>query len=353
VTARTWLVTGGAGFIGANFVRSSLGRCCERLVNLDLLTYAACPQTRAALDRLPGYTLARGDIADRALLDALFARHRPQTVFHFAAESHVDRSIDRPADFIATNVLGTAVLLDAVLAYWRALPAAERRAFRYVQISTDEVFGSIAAGRFTEDSPLRPNSPYAASKAAADHLARAWHRTYGLPAIVTHCSNNYGPFQFPEKLIPLMILKGLAGETLPLYGDGRQVRDWLHVDDHVQALWTAAERAAPGAVYLIGGDSERTNRQVVETICDRLDERRPPASGRPRRESIISVEDRPGHDRRYAIDASRLRRELGWAPTVDFAAGLAATVDWYLEHPEWVAAARDSYRGERLGMAVA
>ncbi len=349
----TWLVTGGAGFIGANFVRSSLGRCCERLVNLDLLTYAACPQTVAALDGLPGYTLVRGDIADRALVETLLARHRPEIVFHFAAESHVDRSIDRPADFIATNVAGTSVLLDAVLSYWRALPEAERRAFRYVQISTDEVFGSIAEGRFTEDSPFRPNSPYAASKAAADHLARAWHHTYGLPAIVTHCSNNYGPFQFPEKLIPLMILKGLAGEALPLYGDGRQVRDWLYVADHVQALHAIAGRASPGAVYLIGGDGERTNRQVVEMICDLIDRRRPPAGGRPRRDSMVQVEDRLGHDRRYAIDAARLKRELGWAPAVDFATGLAATVDWYLEHPEWIEAARTSYRGERLGVALA
>lgn len=348
----TWMVTGGAGFIGSNFVRASLGRHCERLVNLDKLTYAACPATVSELERLPGYILARGDIQDRELVASLLRQHQPTAIFHFAAESHVDRSIEAPDAFVRTNVMGTQALLDVVLAYWRQRSPGQAGLFRFIHISTDEVYGSLGTqGAFTEASPFQPNSPYAASKAASDHLARAYFQTYGLPALVTHCSNNYGPYQFPEKLIPLMILKAAAGEKLPLYGDGLQVRDWLHVDDHISALWRIAAAAQSGSDYVIGGGCEQSNRDVVHTLCDLLDERGALPNGLSRRGLIEHVADRPGHDRRYAIDPQRLHDELDWRPQVDFVTGLRATLDWYLQADSWIKAARrGGYQGQRLGL---
>lgn len=350
--ATQWLVTGGAGFIGSNFVRASVGTRCQHLINFDKLTYAACPATVTELNQLPGHTLLQGDIQDRPLLLQTLLEQRPQVVVHFAAESHVDRSIEAPDEFVRTNVLGTQALLDACLAYWRQLDEEAARRFRLLHISTDEVYGSLGdQGAFSEDSPFRPNSPYAASKAASDHMARAYFHTYGLPVLISHCSNNYGPYQFPEKLIPLMILKAQAGEALPIYGDGLQVRDWLHVDDHVSALWRILEAAQPGSEYVIGGNCERTNRRVVEKICDLLDARAPLASALPRRSLMRQVADRPGHDRRYAIDARRLRDELNWQPQADFESGLARTIDWYLGARDWIEAARSGgYAGQRLGV---
>ncbi|GAB4188295.1 MAG: dTDP-glucose 4,6-dehydratase [Wenzhouxiangellaceae bacterium] len=346
----TCLVTGGAGFIGSHFVRASLQQHCQQVINLDKLTYAACPATVSELAALPGYQLAHGDIQDPALVRRVLAESQPRWVVNFAAESHVDRSIEAPDAFVRTNVLGTQTLLDACLEYWRGLPDEAAKAFRLLHISTDEVYGSLGdQGAFTEESPFRPNSPYAASKAASDHLARAYHHTYGLPVLISHCSNNYGSYQFPEKLIPLMILKAWAGEELPIYGDGAQVRDWLHVSDHVSALWTMLSAAEPGSEYVIGGDCEWTNKAVVQKICELLDQRQALPQG-PRAALMRSVADRPGHDRRYAIDASRLRHDLGWRPQTDFAAGLAATIDWYLNAGAWLQAARDSgYQGQRLG----
>ncbi|GIX33084.1 MAG: dTDP-glucose 4,6-dehydratase [Lysobacterales bacterium] len=353
--SETILVTGGAGFIGGNFV---LGWRRDRLgpvLNLDKLTYAGNLETLAALREDPEHHFVHGDIADRPLVERLLMEHRPRAILHFAAESHVDRSIDGPAAFIQTNVVGTLNLLECALNYWRSLPSAARDRFRFLHVSTDEVYGSLGPeGRFTEESRYDPRSPYAASKAAADHLVRAFHHTYGLPTVITNCSNNYGPYQFPEKLIPLVIQRALAGEDIPVYGDGRNVRDWLYVEDHCMALRLVLRKGRVGATYNIGGDAERENIVVVRRICALLDERRPRSDGRSYAEQIRFVPDRPGHDRRYAIDASRIREELGWRPEHDFESGLERTVDWYLAHQGWIERVLDgSYRLERLGLALA
>jgi dTDP-glucose 4,6-dehydratase len=351
---KTLLVTGGAGFIGGNFVLDALSRGRARIVNLDALTYAGNLDTLAAVKNDPNHVFVHGSIGDRALLARLFAEHRFDAVVNFAAESHVDRSIDGPAAFIETNVVGTLALLEAARDYWRELAEPARTAFRFLHVSTDEVYGSLGAtGQFTEETPYAPNSPYSASKAASDHLVRAFHHTYGLPVLTTNCSNNYGPFQFPEKLIPLIIARAVAGEPLPVYGDGSNVRDWLFVLDHVAAISAVLERGRVGEVYNVGGDAERRNIDVVRTICALLDARRPRSDGAARESQISFVRDRPGHDQRYAIDASKLKRELGWAPSVDFDRGIAQTVDWYLAHQDWVQRVLDgSYRLERIGQAA-
>ena len=340
----TLLVTGGAGFIGSAVVLQALAEG-KRVVTLDKLTYAANPETAAQFARHPNHSLEVADIADAEAVGAILAKHRPDKILHLAAESHVDRSIDRPGDFVATNVQGTFVMLDQALRYWRGLAPSEKDAFRFVHISTDEVFGSLGPeGQFSEDSPYAPNSPYAASKASSDHLARAWHVTFGLPVVITNCSNNYGPRQFPEKLIPLMILNALSGKKLPVYGDGQNVRDWLFVEDHARALLTVAERAQPGSRYMVGGDTERCNLDLVHILCDLLDEARPDPALGPRRNLIHFVADRPGHDRRYAADFSRINRELDWRPSVDLAGGLKKTIDWYLSNPAWCAACGEEAR---------
>ncbi|EQD48571.1 dTDP-glucose 4,6-dehydratase [mine drainage metagenome] len=347
----TLLVTGGAGFIGGNFVLAALRQPGMRVINLDKLTYAGNLDTLAVLRGNPQHVFVHGDIGDRALVARLLAEHAVDAVLNFAAESHVDRSIDGPAEFVQTNVVGTLALLEAARDFWKTLPLARQDGFRFLHVSTDEVYGSLGPlGAFTETTPYAPNSPYSASKAASDHLVRAFHHTYGLPTLTTNCSNNYGPYQFPEKLIPLTIQKALAGEALPVYGDGRNVRDWLYVGDHCAAIRRVLEAGRVGETYNIGGNAEHENIQVVRAICALLDARQPLADGR-RRESLISfVKDRPGHDRRYAIDASKLQRELGWAPAHDFEHGLARTVDWYLENQPWVARVLDgSYRMQRLG----
>jgi len=347
---QTWLVTGGAGFIGGNFVLDAVASGV-RVVNLDALTYAGNLDTLSALKDDPGHVFVHGDIGDRGLVARLLAGHRPGAVLNFAAESHVDRSIDGPAAFIQTNVVGTLALLECVRDYWRSLEGEARDGFRFLHVSTDEVYGSLGGtGKFTEATPYAPNSPYSASKAASDHLVRAFHHTYGLPVLTTNCSNNYGPYQFPEKLIPLVIQKALAGEPLPVYGDGRNVRDWLHVHDHCSAIRRVLEAGRVGETYNVGGDAERENIQVVKTLCALLDQRRPRADGLPRETQITFVKDRPGHDRRYAIDTGKLKGELGWAPTLGFEQGIAATVDWYLENADWVQRVLDgSYRLERIG----
>ena len=350
---KTLLVTGGAGFIGGNFVLDLLGQGGFRVVNLDKLTYAGNLDTLAPLKANPDHVFVQGDIGDRALIERLLAEHRPDAIVNFAAESHVDRSIDGPAEFVQTNVVGTLNLLERSLAYWRGLPLERQDGFRFLHVSSDEVYGSLGpVGKFTEETAYAPNSPYSASKAASDHLVRAFHQTYGMPTLTTNCSNNYGPYQFPEKLIPLMIQKALTGEALPVYGDGRNVRDWLYVRDHCRAIQRVLEAGRTGEVYNVGGDSERENIHVVKVICALLDERRPLADGR-RRESLITyVKDRPGHDRRYAIDSGKLQRELGWAPQETFESGIARTVDWYLDNQAWCGRVLDgSYRMERLGDA--
>jgi len=350
---RTLLVTGGAGFIGGNYVLRSLrGDPDLRIVNLDALTYAGNLDTLQSLQDDSRHLFIRGDIADADLVASLFERYQPVAVVNFAAESHVDRSIDGPAAFVQTNVVGTLNLLQCALAAWRRMSNSAGAGFRFLHVSTDEVYGSLGpTGAFTESTAYAPNSPYAASKAASDHLVRAYHHTYGLPTLTTNCSNNYGPYQFPEKLIPLMILNALEGKPLPVYGDGQQVRDWLFVHDHVDAINAVLANGVPGEVYNIGGQSERTNLAVVEAICDAVDRRRPDAVAGPRRRLVEHVTDRPGHDRRYAIDCSKLQRSLGWRPSVDFEAGLEQTVDWYLDNSDWVTRVRDgSYQGERLGL---
>lgn len=333
------LVTGGAGFIGANFVCDWLSRNDEPVVNLDKLTYAGNLANLAGLQNDPRHIFIRGDIGDRALVTRLLVENRVRAVVNFAAESHVDRSIHGPEDFIQTNVTGTFRLLEAARAYWNDLPTPEREGFRFLHISTDEVYGSLGPNDppFCETTRYAPNSPYSASKAASDHLVRAWHHTYGLPTLITNCSNNYGPYQFPEKLIPLCIHNALAGNPLPIYGDGRQIRDWLFVMDHCEALRRVLEAGRVGEVYNIGGRNEKTNLEVVERICAILDEIHPRADGKGYAEQITFVKDRPGHDRRYAIDATKMERELGWAPAATFETGLRKTVRWYLDHPEWVA----------------
>ncbi|PZO62678.1 MAG: dTDP-glucose 4,6-dehydratase [Pseudoxanthomonas suwonensis] len=349
----TWLVTGGAGFIGGNFVLQAV-RDGIRVVNLDALTYAGNRDTLAALDGDDCHMLAHGDIGDADLVAGLLREYQPDAVINFAAESHVDRSIDRPAAFVQTNVVGTLSLLEQVRDYLKALEGEKKDAFRFLHVSTDEVYGSLGdTGQFTETTPYAPNSPYSASKAASDHLVRAFHHTYGLPVLTTNCSNNYGPYQFPEKLIPLVIAKALAGEPLPVYGDGRNVRDWLYVGDHCNAIRRVLEAGRVGETYNVGGDAERQNIEVVKAICALLDARQPLADGRPRESLITYVKDRPGHDRRYAIDASKLKRELGWAPQHSFEQGIADTVDWYLDNQPWVQRVLDgSYRLERIGQAA-
>ena len=331
------LVTGGAGFIGSNFVLDWLRECGEPVLNLDKLSYAGNPENLAQLQANPDHVFVRADIGDRGEVARLLAVHRPRAVVHFAAESHVDRSIHGPEAFVDTNVVGTFRLLEAVRAHWSTLPDTERGAFRFLHVSTDEVYGSLAAAdpAFCETTPYAPNSPYSASKAASDHLVRAYHHTYGLPTLTTNCSNNYGPYQFPEKLIPLTIHNALAARPLPVYGDGLNVRDWLYVSDHCAAIRRVLEAGRVGETYNVGGGAEMTNIEVVHTLCDALDARRPRACG-SYRELITFVKDRPGHDRRYAIDATKIRRELGWSPAESFAGGIARTVDWYLEHAEWV-----------------
>jgi dTDP-glucose 4,6-dehydratase len=331
------LVTGGAGFIGSNFVLHWLAHGDEPVLNLDALTYAGNMENFAALDGDARHVFVHGDICDRALLDRLMAEHRPRAVLHFAAESHVDRSIHGPGAFVRTNVEGTFALLEAARTYWSRLPPAEREAFRFHHVSTDEVYGSLGPEdpAFTESHPYQPNSPYSASKAASDHLVRAWFHTYGLPVLTTNCSNNYGPFHFPEKLIPLMIVNALAGKALPIYGDGLNVRDWLYVKDHCSAIRAVLARGRPGEVYNIGGWNERTNRQIVDAVCALLDELRPDPAG-PHRRLITFVTDRPGHDRRYAIDARKIERELGWRPVETFETGIRKTVQWYLDNQGWV-----------------
>ncbi len=334
----TLLVTGGAGFIGSNFVLDWLTSQDEAVLNLDALTYAGNLQNLASLQGNPLHTFVHGDIGDRALLDRLFAEHRPRAVLHFAAESHVDRSIHGPGAFMKTNVDGTFTLLEATRAYWGLLDDMSKAAFRFHHVSTDEVYGSLApdAPAFTETHPYEPNSPYSASKAASDHLVRAWFHTYGLPVVTTNCSNNYGPYHFPEKLIPLMIVNALAGKPLPIYGDGLQVRDWLYVSDHCSAIRAVLAGGRVGETYNIGGWNEKTNHDIVRTICALLDELRPGADG-PYTRLITHVKDRPGHDRRYAIDARKIERELGWRPAETFETGIRKTVRWYLENEGWVA----------------
>lgn len=347
---KTLLVTGGAGFIGANFVLQAVADGL-RVINLDKLTYAGNPDTLASLHGSERHVFVQGDIGDRALVAKLLAEHRPGAIVNFAAESHVDRSIDGPAEFVQTNVVGTLGLLECARNHWRALEGAARDQFRFLHVSTDEVYGSLGAnGKFTEATPYAPNSPYSASKAASDHLVRAFHHTYGLPVLTTNCSNNYGPYQFPEKLIPLVIQKALAGETLPVYGDGRNIRDWLFVGDHCSAIRRVLEAGRVGETYNVGGNAERENITVVKAICTLLDTHRPLADGKPRESLITYVKDRPGHDRRYAIDSSKLQGKLGWRPTHNFESGITQTVKWYLDHQPWVQRVLDgSYRMERLG----
>ena len=347
---RVFFVTGGAGFIGANFVLQAVADGL-RVINLDKLTYAGNPDTLAPLAGDDRHLFVHGDIGDRALVARLLAEHRPEAIVNFAAESHVDRSIDGPAAFVETNVIGTLALLETARDYWRGLEGEARDVFRFVHISTDEVYGSLGeSGKFTEATAYAPNSPYSASKAASDHLVRAFHHTYGLPTLTTNCSNNYGPYQFPEKLIPLTIQKALAGEPLPVYGDGRNVRDWLYVGDHCAAIRRVLEAGRVGETYNVGGNAECENITVVKAICALLDDRRPLPGGHPHESLISFVRDRPGHDRRYAIDAGKLERELGWRPTHTFESGIAQTVEWYLTNQRWVERVLDgSYRLERLG----
>ncbi|MCX8087057.1 MAG: dTDP-glucose 4,6-dehydratase [Rhodocyclaceae bacterium] len=335
---QTVFVTGGAGFIGSALVRLLIAETDWRIVNIDKLTYAGNLESLFEAGRNPRHVFSRTDICDRAALDALFAQYRPAGVIHLAAESHVDRSIHGPGDFIATNITGTYTLLEAARGYWSSLDEAGQRAFRFHHVSTDEVFGSLGpTGFFSETTAYDPRSPYSASKAASDHLVRAWRHTYGLPTLVTNCSNNYGPCQFPEKLIPLMILNALAGKPLPIYGRGDNVRDWLYVDDHARALKLVFERGEPGATYCIGGHNEKTNLEVVDSLCRLLDRLKPRPDGRSYLEQKTFVADRPGHDQRYAIDATKIGRELGWRPLESFESGLEKTVRWYLDHPDWVA----------------
>ena len=348
---KTLLVTGGAGFIGANFVLQAVNDG-TRIVNLDKLTYAGNLDTLATVRDSISHIFVQGDIGDQDLVGRLLTEHRPDAIINFAAESHVDRSIDGPAAFVHTNVVGTLGLLETARDYWRSLDGADKDAFRFLHVSTDEVYGTLGEeGKFTETTPYAPNSPYSASKAASDHLVRAFHHTYGLPTLTTNCSNNYGPFQFPEKLIPLVIQKAMAGEPLPVYGDGLNIRDWLFVGDHCSAIRRVLDGGRMGETYNVGGNAERTNITVVKTICALLDAKRPLPDGRKRESLITYVKDRPGHDRRYAIDSSKLQRELGWKPSHTFEKGIEETVDWYLSNQAWTQRVLDgSYRMERLGV---
>ena len=332
------LVTGGAGFIGSNFVLDWLAQSDEKIINLDKLTYAGNIENLESLDGNGRHVFVHGDIADAALVSSLLTEHQPRALISFAAESHVDRSIHGPEDFIQTNIIGSFRLLEAVRAYWGGLSGEAKQNFRFLHVSTDEVYGSLSKDEpaFTEAHRYAPNSPYSASKAASDHLVRAYHHTYGLPVLTTNCSNNYGPYHFPEKLIPLMIVNALAGKPLPVYGDGQQIRDWLYVKDHCSAIRRVLEAGQPGEVYNIGGWNEKPNLDIVHTVCSLLDELRARADGKSYREQITYVTDRPGHDRRYAIDASKIERELGWTPAETFATGIRKTVAWYLENQTWV-----------------
>ncbi|OPA87020.1 dTDP-glucose 4,6-dehydratase [Pseudomonas fluorescens] len=334
----TILVTGGAGFIGANFVLDWVAQADEPVINLDKLTYAGNLENLSSLEGNKRHVFVQGDIADTQLVQRLLAEYQPRAILNFAAESHVDRSIHGPEDFIETNVVGTFRLLEAVRAYWKALDSDAQQAFRFLHVSTDEVYGSLAKDdpAFTETHQYEPNSPYSASKAASDHLVRAYHHTYGLPVLTTNCSNNYGPYHFPEKLIPLMIVNALAGKALPVYGDGQQIRDWLYVKDHCSAIRRVLEAGTVGEVYNVGGWNEKPNLDIVHTVCALLDELRPQADGKPYSDQIAYVTDRPGHDRRYAIDARKLERELGWKPAETFETGIRKTVEWYLDNQDWV-----------------
>jgi dTDP-glucose 4,6-dehydratase len=357
----TWLVTGGAGFIGSNFARHALAKSDARVVVLDKLTYAGHLESLEEVSSDPRFHFVRADIADADAVEQIFREHRPTAVLNFAAETHVDRSIDGPGTFVHTNLVGTFVLLEAARRHVASLDSVSRSRFRFLHVSTDEVYGSLGpTGAFSETTPYEPNSPYSASKAGADHLVRAYHGTYGLPVLITNCSNNYGPYQFPEKLIPLMILNAVEGKALPIYGDGGNVRDWLYVEDHCDGILAALERGRIGEKYNIGGGAERTNLQVVDALCEQLEACLPAAcnpalaaQGVTSYKALESfVSDRPGHDRRYAIDSSKIRRELGWRPAHDFDAGIAATVRWYLEHRAWCEAVQSgTYRRERLGLA--
>lgn len=348
---RTLLITGGCGFIGSNLVRLALSSG-YRVVNLDALTYAGNLASLADVQQHPDYAFIHGDIRDGALLKHIFEEHAPDAVLHLAAESHVDRSIDGPEAFIQTNITGTFRLLEASRAHWKNLPEAEKENFRFLHVSTDEVFGSLGAeGCFTEETPYAPNSPYSASKASSDLLVRSYHHTYGLPTLTTNCSNNYGPYQFPEKLIPLVLNRALKGQELPVYGDGGNIRDWLYVEDHCRALLTVLENGKSGQTYAIGGNCERTNIHIVRTLCALLDEVRPKDDGRSYEEQITFVADRPGHDRRYAIDAGKIKSELAWQPAETFESGIRKTVLWYLENATWTESILDgSSRCERLGL---
>ena len=357
------LITGGAGFIGSALVRHIIRHTPDAVVNVDKLTYAGNLESLAECSASARYAFEQVDVCDRAALDRVFAQHQPDAVMHLAAESHVDRSIDGPGDFIQTNIVGSYTLLEATRAYWQALDAARKASFRFHHISTDEVYGDLPhpdaltltqsdLPLFTEETSYDPSSPYSASKAASDHLVRAWQRTYGLPVLLTNCSNNYGPYHFPEKLIPLMILNALEGKALPVYGQGQQIRDWLFVEDHARALYTVVTEGRVGETYNIGGHNELKNIEVVRHICALLDELRPRADGQPYATQITHVQDRPGHDMRYAIDASKISRELGWTPQENFASGIRKTVQWYLDNQDWCQRVQDgSYQRERLGVA--
>lgn len=346
------LITGGAGFIGSAVVRRAIADG-HHVVNLDALTYSANLENVAGVESDPRYVFEEADVCDAARVTEIFARHRPDAVMHLAAESHNDRAIEGPLDFVRANVMGTAILLEAARAYWNGLPDAGKAAFRFHHVSTDEVFGALGEdGDFTEETPYDPNSPYSASKAAADHLVRAWGRTYGLPVVLTNCSNNYGPYQFPEKLIPTVITRALEGKTIPVYGDGRQVRDWLHVDDHAEALLLVLGKGRLGETYCIGGDASKRNIEVVRLLCAHLDKYAP--ANTPHAEKIAFVTDRPGHDFRYSIDAAKLERELGWRPRMALEAGLEDTVRWYVENSDWVQRIRErGFHSERLGLVQA
>ncbi|MGL4465693.1 MAG: dTDP-glucose 4,6-dehydratase [Planctomycetia bacterium] len=351
---QTILVTGGAGFIGGCFVRQLMAETAFKVVNLDKLTYAGNLDSLAGVMTNPRHVFVQGDIGSPTLVARLLNEHKPDAIVNFAAESHVDRSIDGPREFVETNVVGTFELLNATRKYWLDLTDSAQEAFRFLHVSTDEVYGSLGeTGKFNEETPFAPNSPYSASKAASDHFVRAFHHTYHLPTLTTNCTNNYGPYQFPEKLIPLMILNALEGKPLPVYGDGGNIRDWLFVDDHCRAIRRVLEAGVVGETYCIGGDCERTNLQVVHAICDAVDALRPnPAIG-SRRNLLTYVKDRPGHDRRYAMDISRIEKTLGWRPTENFESGLQRTVEWYLANPAWIGnVTSGTYRRERLGLAV-